>query len=214
MKFVSSKSNYENLSNELTQKSFTLETEIKESIESVTEDRLARYFNDFGLGEKSISLTRTFRDLILKELEIRHWEIGWDINTLSKSLPGSLHSFRGAKAIEGSRAFATVDVSFDNVMRLGTNLLKPEPGSHRFSSSNKKSIAVHFLVVPLAELKDGAGIDGTAATYEEYLLAVDHFSDVLTVPLCIIGLEKLLKFEVTKVGGSGTNKQIKLAPKS
>jgi hypothetical protein len=187
-----------------------LEQGVLASVGSVTESRIAKFFNDFDRGDKTVSLTRTFRELILKELVIRKWSDDWDVTTEKRKIPGSLISFTAASAIGSTGAFASLDISFDNVMRVGTNLLKPELGLAEPSSPGLHRIVHHFIIVPMAIAKKGAGIDGTAGSFEDYVSATELYSGILRVPKCIVGLEPMRQYRISQVNHPTKGKHAEL----
>jgi hypothetical protein len=189
-----------------------LESTVISAIQSVTEIRVAKYFNDFGLGDKSISLTKTLRDLLLKELLLRGWTSRWRIEDNAIGIPGALNSFTATRLIENSELRASLDISFDNVMRIGTNLLKPELSTHHPGPQSKRRVLIHFLIVPMSELKKIAGIDGTAGTFQEYVDAANFCSGMLKMPKCIIGLDPLQNFEIKQLTSISKGKHSELTP--
>jgi hypothetical protein len=167
---------------------------VREAINGVTSLTAKRYFNDFNIGRKHAGLSTTLSKLILIELEDRGWQLNYQLSTDNVLLKSSLYLFDAASIIESnSRKILSLDIAFDNRQKLGTLLLKPEAAKadHHKRLNNIDEIVCHVQVLATKEFKEVVGIDSSACSYEEYIVASEIFEEVLSVPTVVIGLNNL-----------------------
>ena len=178
------------------------------AISRIEASSIKRYFDDFGVGLRHASLSATMAELI--KIEIVH--IGWNANLQFSAndvdMKFAIYAFDAYQVLEQTELLS-LDISFDNRQKIGTNLLKPEISrafeNHRVPEPPK--ILCHFQIMPTKRFKKQTGTDGSAGTYEEYIVAAEVYASSLTIPTIAVGLDFVDGLEIEKrVGANARNR--------
>lgn len=176
--------------------------DVRDSLSGISDSKIEGFFNSKAIGSKSKSLASTIRSLITADLQLKGWVGDWAPFGQGTIYSSAVWNFDVAKRVifEGKAAWVTVEISFDNRVAIGTNLVKAQVANNMSfrDSGTEAPIVHHCIITGTKDFKTYSGIDGSVATSEEYLLASKPYGSLNLVPTTLIGLERLETLEVTQ----------------
>lgn len=184
--------------------------ELEMSILGLSESKIGAYFTTKSIGSRHKSLASTVRALVLNDLQLKGWTINWRPFKGRREFDSALWSFDAAKhiVINGSGAWLTIEISFDNRVSIGTHLVKSTVANslaHR-SEAGQDPVVHHCIVAASKSFKDVAGIDGSVASSEEFVSAAGPYASLGLTRTTILSLSALETIEVIQRKFDGRTK--------
>ncbi len=177
-----------------------LYSDVLEAIENVTEQRLMTHFQENyewpGKAKKSIS--ESINQLLKVELIAAGWrpearifrdaDFGdgkWRLD-FAKAAPIPESDSRNYSGIKETGV--SIEVGFNHSGSIAWNLLKPVLASELNHVEKDIQTSVGIVITATRELQQAGGFDNAIGVFEDYVSHLVPLSDVLTVPILVIGL--------------------------
>ena len=183
-------------------------TEILESLENVSEERVVEHFqyNYENRGRAKKSISESINQLLKTELMSAGWlseapifrdaafgEGKWSLDfAKSCEIPESDSRPYGKTDSTG----ISVEVAFNHSGSIAWNLLKPVLASELNHVDKAIQTSVGVVVTATRAMQVAGGFDGAIGVYEDYVSHLIPLRDVLTVPILIIGIEAPETFSI------------------
>lgn len=165
--------------------------DIEEVLDSITDDDLITHFNNNPRQSKK-SLSESINDLIDQRLV----EIGW--NRQSPIFNNSDYNKNEAWTLDFAKQDISIEVAFNHVSAISWNLLKPVLASELNHVEKAIQTKAGVLITATESLQKAGNFDIAIGTYQKYLKFLNPLSNILTVPMVIIGLEAPETFIINK----------------
>lgn len=167
-------------------------TEIIDVISEITEENLITKHNSYGLNNienTPKSLSRAINDLIKSGLISKGW------HPESKIFQDS--NYQGDTwRLDFAKKDISIEVGFNHSSVIAWNLTKPVLAGELNHVSKAIQTKIGVIITATEELKQKGGFDGAIGTYEKYLDYLPPLSNLLTIPLYIIGLKAPSTFKI------------------
>jgi Restriction endonuclease BglII. len=170
--------------------------DITEVIESITDQDLIDGYNSLKRKKKK-SLSEPINDLIDKRLVQKGWNRQSPIFVESKYQKGKETRW----TLDFSKNLIAVEVAFNHGEAAAWNLLKPVLSSQLNHVEKAIQTSAGVIITATNDLKRKGNFDNSVGTYEKYLDYLRPFSNILNVPLIIMGLESPESFYITPCEG-------------
>lgn len=161
--------------------------EIKEVLESVTEENIISYFEmEDANGNrlfKNKSISKTINDLLKKELRKRNWFAESNIFQDTDYIGDTWR-------LDFAKDNISIEVAFNHGSVIAWNLLKPVLASELNHVEKAIQTKIGVVICATEEMKKMGGFDNAIGTYEKFIDYLKPLSNQLTVPLLIIGLKR------------------------
>ena len=158
--------------------------DITEVIESITDQDLIEKYEEVKRARKK-SLSEPINQLIDERLVERDWNRQSPIFNDSRYL-----SERGTKwTLDFSKEPIAIEVAFNHGEATAWNLMKPVLSSQLNHVRKAIQTSAGVIITATNDLKDKGNFDSAVGTYEKFLDYLLPFSNIINVPLMIIGLE-------------------------
>jgi hypothetical protein len=183
--------------------------DLSRSLTGLSEEKIELYFNAHAMGARNKSLASTVRSLILNDLQLKGWEIGWQPFKGHPEYEGAVWNFDAALKVETSSGsgFATLEISFDNRVALGTHLVKSSVANNLAYRDQDKTLVRHHCIIAASKaFKDAAGIDNSVASAEEFRSAAKIYDSVASTSVTLVSLKSLETIEILQTRFSGRTK--------
>ena len=187
----------------------SLWNEIKESIESLTDERLIAKFPE---STNNMSISDAINDLLDGELVKRGWTPqsaifqGKEYDSKKWKLDFSKRISQPEKGITGM----AVEVAFNHGEAIAWNLMKPILASELNQVEVQTDIGagVGIYICATKNLKAAGAFDSAVGEYEKVLRYLTPLYQKLTAPLIIVGLEAPETFQLIKKKDKTTGRNI------
>lgn len=172
---------------------------IKRALNSITDIKLVQHFKANHKNSKSISAT--INDLIKTELENDEWHsespIFQDSNYDNKRW-----------SLDFAKNKIAIEVAFNHGEAVSWNLIKPNLSGELNHVKKALQTDIGIVITATDEMKAAGGFDSAVGTYEKYLRYLKPLSQMLTVPMLIIGLEAPKSFHIvhSRIGNRNIGK--------
>lgn len=179
----------------------SLLTEVLESLENVTEQRLISHFreNYESVGKSKKSISESINQILKVELTSLGWqpeapifrsadfgEGKWRLDFAKETaLPASDKRPYG----DFEATAISIEVGFNHHGTIAWNLLKPVLASELNHVEKAIQTSIGIVVTAKRDLKVSGGFDAAIGSFEDYVSHLVPLRDVLSVPILIIGLE-------------------------
>lgn len=175
----------------------TLWDELKSAIDSITDENLISHYQREHEG-RTMSLSKSINVLLKAELVRRGWEAESPIFG-----EGEYRSSRWrldfAKKVElaqspligetGLASGIAVEVAFNHAEAIAWNLLKPVLSSELNHVKKDIQTGLGILICATENLKEAGAFDPVVGTFEQFIMYSRPLSNILSVPILIVGLE-------------------------
>lgn len=181
--------------------------EIKDAIETLSDERLINYFENNFQGKAVKSLSRTINNLLDEELVEAEWtpqsqifgasEYGthtWRLDFAKQFDVQELDEKDQPKII---RTGISIEVAFNHAGNIAWNLLKPVIASEINHVEKNLQTSLGIVIAATDELKLAGGFDNAVGTYEQFVSNLLPLRNFLTVPVLVIGLEAPETFKIS-----------------
>ena len=196
--------------------------ELKDGIESITENEIINRFNASKRKAKSIS--EVLNNLIEERLLNNGWTGQSKIfkgDEYEGSKTWTLDFSKSLHSSSGKVAGLAVEVAFNHGEAIAWNLVKPALAAQKNHVAKEVDIGVGIGVYVCAtkEMKDAGGFDGAVGEYEKVLKYLDPLSLLIQSPFVIVGINAPKTFYIErypkdypdkKLRGRSTGKLVKL----
>lgn len=183
--------------------------DLSKSLSGISEEKIESFFNAHAMGSRSKSLASTVRSLILNDLQLKGWEIGWQPFRGRAEYEGAVWNFDAARKIDTAftSGYVTLEISFDNRVALGTHLIKSSVANNLDYRTQDKSLVRHHCIIAASKaFKEAAGIDNSVASAEEFKSASKIYERVATTSVTLVTLKSLERIEILQTRFSGRTK--------
>lgn len=163
--------------------SFTyLWEEVKEVLDSITDEDIINEFNSERREAKSIS------EAINKLIDIRLVEKGWHPQSYIFADP-DYSDAKGTWRLDFAKENIAIEVAFNHGGNVSWNLIKPVLSSELNHVEKAIQTQAGIVITATDEMKKAGGFDGAIGTFEKYVEYLKPLNTLLTTPMMIIGLE-------------------------
>jgi hypothetical protein len=177
----------------------SLWTEVVTAIESISEEEIAARFESSSRVSKSLSAI--INTLLHERLVVLGWADESPIFADASYLTGDKGRFR----LDFAKDVVSVEVAFNHGEAAAWNLLKPVLASELNHVQKAIQTQAGIIITATEEMKAAGGFDSAVGTYEKYVNYLRPLSNVLTVPLAVVGLKAPRRFRVVHLA-EGTKK--------
>jgi len=158
--------------------------DVTKVIESITDQDLIRKYEEVKRSRKK-SLSEPINRLIDERLVKRGWNRQSPIFNDSRYL-----SERGTKwTLDFSKDLIAIEVAFNHGEATAWNLMKPVLSSQLNHVRKAIQTSAGVIITATNDLKDKGNFDSAVGTYEKFLDYLLPFSNIISVPLMIVGIE-------------------------
>lgn len=181
--------------------------EIKDAIESLTDERLIEYFENTFQGKAVKSLSRTINNLLDQELVASKWipqsqifgdsEYGTHTWRLDFAKQFDILEMDEKDRPKTTTTGISIEVAFNHQGNIAWNLLKPVIASEINHVEKNLQTSLGIVIAATDELKAAGGFDNAVGTYEQFVSNLLPLRNFLTVPVLIIGLEAPETFRIS-----------------
>lgn len=170
--------------------------EVITTISTTTDDELIDYYSTHCVN--SMSISRTINDLMDFKLK----KLGWrDQSPIFQDT----NYTQGRWRLDFAKNNISMEVAFNHGEAVAWNLLKPVLASELNHVSKAIQTRAGIIITATEELKRAGAFDSAVGTYEKFIRYLKPLSNILTVPMVIIGLKAPEKFIVVKSKVNGKN---------
>ena len=156
--------------------------EVKEVLDSITDDDIINEFNSERREAKSIS------EAINKLIDIRLVAKGWHPQScIFADLEYS--DTKGTWRLDFAKDNIAIEVAFNHGGNVSWNLIKPVLSSELNHVEKAIQTQAGIVITATDAMKRAGGYDGAIGTYEKYVEYLKPLNNLLTTPMMIIGLE-------------------------
>ncbi|KAB2454327.1 hypothetical protein F8160_11145 [Bacillus sp. CH126_4D] len=168
--------------------------EIKNVLDSITEDDLIQHYNNNPRVSKK-SISDSINDLIDHRLSEKKWERQSPIFNNSEYRPTSRNRWW---TLDFAKDTISIEVAFNHGEAVAWNLIKPVLAGELNHVEKAIQTKAGVLITATDLMKKAGNFDNSIGTYEKFLQYLNPFRNILTVPLVIIGLEPPKTFKINK----------------
>ncbi|QBP92629.1 hypothetical protein E1A90_16595 [Bacillus mycoides] len=168
--------------------------EIKDVLDSITEDDLIQHYNNNPRVSKK-SISDSINDLIDYRLSEKNWERQSPIFNNSAYRPTSRNRWW---TLDFAKDTISIEVAFNHGEAVAWNLIKPVLAGELNHVEKAIQTKAGVLITATDLMKKAGNFDNSIGTYEKFLQYLNPFRNILTVPLVIIGLEPPKTFKINK----------------
>ncbi|MBW2560066.1 MAG: hypothetical protein JRE40_04325, partial [Deltaproteobacteria bacterium] len=159
----------------------SLWSEIRASLDAITDEALAeRFCAEYEGKNKSMSA------LLNKMIKENLVAAGWSPESGIFSEGEYIHS---TWRLDFAKEDVSVEVGFNHGEAVAWNLIKPVLASELNHVHKAIQTSAGVIIAATQDLKDAGGFDSAVGTWEKYVSYLRPLRNLLTVPLCIVGLE-------------------------
>jgi hypothetical protein len=167
-------------------------TEITDVITAITDGNLIKKHNSYGaldIEKTPKSLSKAINDLLKEGLIAKEWQ--------AESKIFQDENYQGDTwRLDFAKKDISVEVGFNHASVIAWNLTKPVLASELNHVAKAIQTQIGVIITATDELQQEGGFDDAIGTYEKYLDYLKPLSNILTVPLYIIGLETPKTFRI------------------
>lgn len=179
--------------------------EIKQALESVTDEAVIEHFQKNFSGRPVKSISRSINTLLDDALSSMGWKSQSQI--FSSSEYGE-HTWRldFAKGLDfldleavgttDRNSGISVEVAFNHGGSIAWNLIKPVIASEINHVPKAIQTSLGIVIAATEDLKVSGGFDGAVGTFENYVSNLLPLRNLLTVPIAVIGLKSFSSFKI------------------
>ena len=161
-------------------------------IDSISDNDLINRHNSYGLeNEEKLpkSLSKSINELIKERLI--------DLNWAEESAIFQDDYYSGENwRLDFAKENISIEVAFNHSSVIAWNLIKPVLASELNHVQKAIQTKAGIIITATNKLKELGGFDTAIGTYEKYLDYLKPLSNMLTVPILIIGLEEPKSFRI------------------
>ena len=161
-------------------------------INSISDSDLINRHNSYGLeNEEKLpkSLSKSINELIKERLI--------DLNWAEESAIFQDDYYSGENwRLDFAKDNISIEVAFNHSSVIAWNLIKPVLASELNHVQKAIQTKAGIIITATNKLKELGGFDPAIGTYEKYLDYLKPLSNMLTVPILIIGLEEPKSFRI------------------
>ena len=161
-------------------------------INSISDSDLINRHNSYGLeNEEKLpkSLSKSINELIKERLI--------DLNWAEESAIFQDDYYSGENwRLDFAKDNISIEVAFNHSSVIAWNLIKPVLASELNHVQKAIQTKAGIIITATNKLKELGGFDTAIGTYEKYLDYLKPLSNMLTVPILIIGLEEPESFRI------------------
>ncbi len=179
--------------------------QISEAIAMVRDADLIRHYQAEHEG-RTMSLSKSINVLLKEQMVARGWKAESPI--FGESAYGSsrwrLDFAKETVLVEGALIGETevqssgiaVEVAFNHAEAISWNLLKPVLSSELNHVKKSIQTGIGVIICATEDLKIAGAFDGVVGTFEQFLMYSRPMSNILSVPILIVGLEAPDSFSI------------------
>lgn len=177
-------------------------TEIKDSINSISDVDIINHFN--GMTRQAKSISESLNKLIKLNLTTKGWKPESPIYKPRE------YSDDKTWRLDFAKDDISVEVGFNHGEAVAWNLIKPTLAGELNHVEKAIQTKVCVIITATQDLKVNGGFDSAVGTYEKYIQYLQPLRSMLTIPTLIIGLEPPSSFYINhiNIGTKGTTKYI------
>jgi hypothetical protein len=167
-------------------------TEVVEVIHSISEQDLIDKHTSYGMyNEEHLpkSLSVAINELFKERFVALNWAAESEIFQDS-------HYQGETWRLDFAKKDISIEVGFNHSTVIAWNLTKPVLASELNHVQKAIQTQIGIIITATKELKEKGGFDSAIGTYEKYLDHLAPLSNILSVPLLIIGLRPPTTFEI------------------
>jgi|JYMV01.1.fsa_nt_gi hypothetical protein len=168
--------------------------EVQQALDSISDEDIIQLHEERYSNQKSIS---TALNTLIKE---RMEGLGW--NTESPIFSSDELNFNatgrksGVWRLDFAKESISVEVSFNHGEAIAWNLIKPVIASEVNHVKKAINTKIGVIICATQDMKANCGFDGAVGQYEKILQYMKPLSNMLTIPIVIIGLKAPKTFDV------------------
>ena len=179
-----------------------LYNEITSTLKSISDDDIKSKFKEYSLRVKSQkSLSKSINELIKERLELKGWN---SESALFRQKPYS-NKNQSRWRLDFAKDKISVEVGFNHGEAIAHNLIKPVLASQQNHVRKEVETEIGVIITATNELKKAGNFDSAVGSFEKYESYLLPYSNILSSPLLLIGLEAPKTFIIDK-----TTKKIKV----
>jgi len=175
-------------------------SEIKDSIESISENDIIEKFEEQASTGTVKSISAAINRLLADRLIRRGW---FSESPIFQDTEYSGDTWR----LDFAKQNISIEVAFNHATVIAWNLLKPVLASELNHVRKAIQTKIGVIITATSELKMAGGFDGAIGTFEKFIEYLKPLNNQLTVPILLIGLEKPQTFVVSHVRNNNGSKQ-------
>ena len=172
--------------------------EIVDAIHAVSDEDLIRHYQHEHEG-RTMSLSKSINTLLKHQMVAHKWRSESPIfgETTYGSSRWRLDFAKETEIVEGAligetevqKSGIAVEVAFNHAEAISWNLLKPVLSSELNHVKKNIQTGIGIVICATENLKTAGAFDGTVGTFEQFLIYSRPMSNILSVPILIVGLE-------------------------
>lgn len=173
--------------------------EIKEILDAISEEEIMERYEELKKEEKKRgkdsmkSLSVAINQLFKEEFEDLEWKSESDIFNQPEYNKGTE---KETWRLDFSDEILSVEVAFNHSSVIAWNLLKPVLASELNHVKKAIQTKAGVIITVTEDMKKAGNFDGAIGTYEKFIKYLKPLSNVLTVPIVIIGIKKPRNFKI------------------
>lgn len=173
----------------------TLWEEITTTLKSITDEDIILEFNSSNRTSKK-SVSDAINKLIDKKLVELNWQRQSAIFNHSEYRPTSRnHTW----TLDFAKEEIAIEVAFNHGGNTAWNLIKPVLSSELNHVEKAIQTSAGVIITAKDSMKRAGNFDNAIGSYEKFLQYLKPFSNILTVPLIIIGLDAPTTFKINPI---------------
>jgi len=163
--------------------------EVKEVLDSITDEDL---INQFNIGKrKAKSISEAINCLIDNRLKVRGWEAQSEIFA-----DPEYSDRKGTWRLDFAKDNIAIEVAFNHGGNVSWNLIKPILSSELNHVEKAIQTQAGILICATDKMKRAGGFDNAIGSYEKYVEYLKPLNNLLTTPMLIIGLDAPETFKI------------------
>lgn len=173
--------------------------EIKEILDKISEKKIMKRYKKLKEKEEDRgkdnmkSLSVAINQLFKEEFEDLEWKSESEIfNQPEYNRGREKETWR----LDFSDEVLSVEVAFNHSSAIAWNLLKPVLASELNHVEKAIQTKAGVIITVTEDMKKAGNFDGAIGTYEKFIKYLKPLSNVLTVPIMIIGIKKPSSFKI------------------
>jgi len=162
-------------------------------LNNISEQDIILHFQKYGKNNMSISTT------LNKILKIRFKDKEWKPESaiFSEKERKKEKEYNDKRwRLDFAKENVSVEVAFNHGEAVAWNLTKPLLASELNHVEKEIQTKIGIVITATDEMKKAGGFDNSIGSYEKYIRYLKPMSNILTVPMLIIGLDKPDTFRI------------------